>query len=161
MCVVVYACVCVRVCLCVCVWGRVRIYWTSYLFLWLKAENAIVCFHTSFRDCFAILLNLSFSMDDRLMVPMDSESDSSMASGSDSSNSSAKGLRNHSSPAAFFLSSAYEEGSTVKVFGSHVRGVDGSLCETRIWKKMDLALGSCKKCRAAEREDPGLSGKEG
>ena len=76
---------------------------------------------------------------------MDSESDSSMASGSDSSNSSAKGLRNHSSPAA------YEEGSTVKVCGSRWGGVDGSLCETRIWKKMDLALGSCKKCRAAER----------
>ena len=85
------------------------------------------------------------------MVPMDSDSDSSMASGSDSSNSSEKSLPNSSPscPATFSLSSAHEEGSTVKVCGSHVRGVDGSLCETRIWKKIDLALGSCKKCRAA------------
>lgn len=75
-----------------------------------------------------------------------------MASGSDSSNSSAKGLRNHFSLAAFSLSVAYEAGSTVKVCGSYLRGVDGSLCETRIWKKMDLALGACKDCRAAERE---------
>ena len=88
------------------------------------------------------------------MVLMVSESDSSVASGSDSSNSSAKRLLNScpSCPATFYLSSAYEEGSTVKVCGSHYRGVDGSLCETRIWKKMDLALGACKECTAAVRE---------
>ena len=64
-----------------------------------------------------------------------------MASGSDSSNSSAE--RPCSSDTATFWSSAYEEGSTVK---------ECALCETRMWKKMDLDLGACKECRAAERE---------
>ena len=84
-------------------------------------------------------------------MPMDSESDSSMASGSDSSNSSEKRLPNSSPscPATFSLSSAYEEGSTVKVCGSHVRGVDGSLCETRIWKKMDLASGELQEVQGS------------
>ena len=85
------------------------------------------------------------------MVPMDSESDSSMASGSDSSNSSEKRLPNSSPscPATFYLSSAYEEGSTVKECGRH--WPDGH-CKRRIWKKLDLALGACEKCGAAECE---------
>ena len=81
---------------------------------------------------------------------MDSESDTSLASGSDSSNSSAKGLRNHFSPAA--LSSACEEGSTVKVCGSPWGGVDGGLCQTRLRKKRDLDFGWCMPCRVAESE---------
>ena len=85
------------------------------------------------------------------MVPLDSESDSSMASGSDSSNSSEKRLADSSPscPARFYLSSAYGEGSTVKVCGSHVRGVDGSLCETRIWKEDGSGSGELQEVQGS------------